>query len=115
MLVKIVAPAGADVAVGDVLAEIDSDGAAPDETRTAAPKPEPASAPQPAPETAVAPPEPEAATPVARRMASAQGVDLAQVSGSGPRGRVTKQDVAAHLQGAATPSPRPEATSQRPS
>jgi 2-oxoglutarate dehydrogenase E2 component (dihydrolipoamide succinyltransferase) len=109
VLVNIVAPAGADVAVGDVLAEIDPNGAAPAESAKSTPEPEPT------PETAVAPPETDAATPVARRMASAQGVDLAQVSGSGPRGRVTKQDVAAHLQGAARPSPAPEAAPQRPS
>ncbi|MGQ0602483.1 MAG: 2-oxoglutarate dehydrogenase complex dihydrolipoyllysine-residue succinyltransferase [Anaerolineales bacterium] len=34
-------------------------------------------------------------TPVARRMAEELGVDLAQVSGSGNRGRVTKEDVQA--------------------
>ena len=34
-----------------------------------------------------------AATPVARRAAQAHGVDLARVSGSGPRGRITKEDV----------------------
>jgi len=97
VLVNIIAPAGADVAVGDVLAEIDPNGAAPAESA------QPASKPEPRPETAVAPPETDAATPVARRMASAQGVDLSQVSGSGPRGRVTKQDVATHMQKAADP------------
>jgi 2-oxoglutarate dehydrogenase E1 component len=34
-----------------------------------------------------------AATPVARRAAAVEGVDLKGVSGSGPRGRVTKDDV----------------------
>ncbi|MDX1412627.1 MAG: dihydrolipoamide acetyltransferase family protein [Candidatus Promineifilaceae bacterium] len=33
------------------------------------------------------------ATPVARNMAEASGIDLAGVSGTGPRGRVTKKDV----------------------
>ncbi len=36
-----------------------------------------------------------AATPVARRLAAAHGVDLAALAGSGPRGRVTRADVAA--------------------
>ncbi|MCW2987959.1 MAG: 2-oxoglutarate dehydrogenase component [Solirubrobacterales bacterium] len=35
------------------------------------------------------------ATPVARRVAEATGVDLASVSGSGPRSKVTKEDVLA--------------------
>jgi pyruvate dehydrogenase E2 component (dihydrolipoamide acetyltransferase) len=36
------------------------------------------------------------ATPLARREARARGIDLAVVRGSGPRGRVVAQDVAAH-------------------
>ena len=38
------------------------------------------------------------ATPVAQRIAAAHGIDLASVSGSGPRGRVTKDDVLAAVQ-----------------
>ena len=55
------------------------------------------------------PAAPPPATPVAQRMAAGHGVDLAQVKGTGPAGRVTKDDVAAHVQaGAAAPSaPRP--------
>jgi 2-oxoglutarate dehydrogenase E2 component (dihydrolipoamide succinyltransferase) len=37
------------------------------------------------------------ATPVAKRLAQEQGVDLAQVPGRGPAGRVTKQDVQSYL------------------
>src|SRR5829696_1048403 len=40
-----------------------------------------------------------AATPVAARIASAHGIDLSAVSGSGPRGRITKEDVLAALEG----------------
>jgi pyruvate dehydrogenase E2 component (dihydrolipoamide acetyltransferase) len=36
-----------------------------------------------------------AATPIARRLAAAHGVELASLAGSGPRGRVTRADVAA--------------------
>ncbi|MBS2021859.1 MAG: 2-oxo acid dehydrogenase subunit E2 [Deltaproteobacteria bacterium] len=39
------------------------------------------------------------ASPVTRRMAADQGVDLAQVAGSGPQGRVMKADLEAHLKG----------------
>lgn len=38
------------------------------------------------------------ATPVARRIAAEKGVDLKQVSGSGPNGRVRKSDVEAYLE-----------------
>ena len=39
------------------------------------------------------------ATPVAARIASAEGIDLGSVHGSGPRGRVTKEDVLAAVEG----------------
>ena len=49
------------------------------------------------------------ATPVARRMAREHEVDLTQVSGSGPSGRVRRADVEAHLEEkpAEEPAPRP--------
>jgi acetoin:2,6-dichlorophenolindophenol oxidoreductase subunit beta len=50
-----------------------------------------------------------AATPVARRLASALGIDLDEVKGSGPRGRVLKADVEALRAGSgATAAPRKE-------
>lgn len=58
-----------------------------------------------------APPEPEApahraalATPVVRKLAKELGVDLAQVQGSGPEGRILESDV---RQAAAQPAPAP--------
>src|SRR4051812_24052316 len=48
------------------------------------------------------------ATPVAVRMASANGIDVTNLEGSGPRGRVTKDDVEAALSGngaSAAPAP----------
>jgi len=39
------------------------------------------------------------ATPVAARIASAHGVDVEAITGSGPRGRVTKEDVLAAVEG----------------
>src|SRR3954449_1055039 len=44
------------------------------------------------------------ATPVAARMASANGVDVSGLQGSGPRGRVTKDDVQAGLAGHGQPA-----------
>jgi pyruvate dehydrogenase E2 component (dihydrolipoamide acetyltransferase) len=46
------------------------------------------------------------ATPVAARVAAAHGVDLAGVSGTGPQGRVTREDVEA-LMAAQTPTAAP--------
>lgn len=63
-------------------------------------------APAPAAEQAAASPAPAApvaggdrvkASPLARRIAANEGVDLASVTGSGPRGRVVKRDVEAAL------------------
>lgn len=102
---------GDDVNIGDVIATIQAGAGG------ATPQPTPASAPA---ETAAAPPVPTAApatqsanggvdaTPVARRMAEAEGVNLASVPGSGSGGKVTKTDVASHLSGPATP-PQPAA------
>ncbi len=44
------------------------------------------------------------ASPVARRIAAAQGVDLGSISGSGPGGKVVKADVLAAGNGAAAPA-----------
>jgi pyruvate dehydrogenase E2 component (dihydrolipoamide acetyltransferase) len=44
------------------------------------------------------------ATPLTRRMAREHGLNLAEISGSGPQGRVTKADVVAALEGKARPS-----------
>lgn len=57
------------------------------------------------------------ATPLARRLAAGSGIDLASITGSGPRGRVTRGDVlaatgaAAVAPRAATPRPAPIAGS----
>ncbi len=60
--------------------------------------PEAAAAPEPASSSAPAPAWPDA-TPVARRMAAAEGIDLAAVNGSGADGKITREDVERHLSG----------------
>ena len=45
------------------------------------------------------------ATPVAARIASAHGLDVGAVKGTGPRGRVTKGDVLAAIDGDGAPAP----------
>jgi 2-oxoisovalerate dehydrogenase E2 component (dihydrolipoyl transacylase) len=54
------------------------------------------------------------ASPASRRRAREAGIDLAQVHGSGPHGRITRQDLDAALNGA-TPVAAATAASQRPS
>jgi 2-oxoglutarate dehydrogenase E2 component (dihydrolipoamide succinyltransferase) len=120
---------GDDVKIGDALGQIDPQGEG--QPAAAAPAPDkPASAPTPPPskpaETLPAPQaEPKTtaaaapvATPVARRMAQAEGVDLAAVAGSGPGGKVTKQNIQAHLsqqQGDGKPEPQAPSLSTQPS
>jgi pyruvate dehydrogenase E2 component (dihydrolipoamide acetyltransferase) len=48
------------------------------------------------------------ASPLARRIAQQKGIDLAALSGSGPRGRIVKSDVENAKPGAAKPAPHPE-------
>lgn len=81
--------------VGDVLAVVGAAAEAP-APAVAAPAPAPAAAP-PSPEPAAAP----RATPAVRRLAESMGVDLTQVEGTGPHGRVRRQDVV----GQAAPRP----------
>ncbi len=71
-----------------------------------------ASAPPAAPTEAVAPKGGNGATPAAkvlatpltRRMAREHGLNLAEIAGSGPQGRVTKADVVAALEGREAPA-----------
>src|SRR4051794_28916978 len=93
-ITEIVAEEGETVTVGQVIARMAVGAGAAAEAKPAAPS-EPAASGNGA---ASAPAAPAAngdanATPVAQRVAAAEGVDLANVAGSGPRGRITKADV----------------------
>ena len=57
----------------------------------------PTPAPSPAPTGATAP-----VSPIARKMAAEAGIDLGQISGTGPGGRITKKDIEAFQQQPAT-------------
>jgi 2-oxoglutarate dehydrogenase E2 component (dihydrolipoamide succinyltransferase) len=103
---------GEDVSIGEVLGVIATNG----EVTAAPPQEEQATAAAPAAEqetAAAAPPttdgrEAEAPiSPVARRMAEEQGIDIREITGSGPGGRITKEDVAAHLASTAAAPSRP--------
>ncbi|MFH9708944.1 2-oxoglutarate dehydrogenase, E2 component, dihydrolipoamide succinyltransferase [Streptomyces luteogriseus] len=98
---------------------------APQQQTTPAPEPAPsAPAPAPAPAPAQAPAAPAAAkpaddgayvTPLVRKLAAEQGVDLSTVKGTGVGGRIRKQDVVAAAEAAksaaATPAPAAAAPS----
>ncbi len=78
--------------------------------------PAPVSAPAPAArEPAPAPAVPASgervvASPLAKRIAADKGIDLAQVKGSGPNGRIVKDDVEGFTAGAAAPAAAPAAS-----
>jgi pyruvate dehydrogenase E2 component (dihydrolipoamide acetyltransferase) len=75
------------------------------------PETKPAAKPQQAPRAAG---DRVKASPLARRIAAEQGVDLSALTGSGPNGRIVKADVEAAPAGQAAATPRGEAeTSQR--
>ena len=81
VLREILVPEGTTVAVGTPLARIERAG------------------------DASAAPRAQLYSPVVRRLAREHHVDLAQLRGSGPGGRITRADMLAHVVAAATPSP----------
>jgi len=108
-LLRIVVGPGKKVPIHTVIAHVEegADGGA-----RSAPAPAPAPTPvaKPSPETrptAVVAPvaarvktdgdERMFASPLVRKIAKDEGVDLSQVSGTGPGGRITKEDIVAHL------------------
>ncbi|MEW5765815.1 MAG: 2-oxo acid dehydrogenase subunit E2 [Acidobacteriota bacterium] len=106
---EVLVKAGDRIRVGQVLLRLETAGGeaerapgqdakagAPSKSGASAPPPAPASAAPPAPRAvpdppAAAPPGP--ASPAVRKLARELGVDLSSVRGSGPRGRLTLEDV----------------------
>ncbi|KOV98334.1 dihydrolipoamide acetyltransferase [Streptomyces sp. NRRL B-1140] len=95
---------------------------APQQQVTPAPEPAPA-APAPAPAPAQAPAAPAAkpaddgayVTPLVRKLAAEQGVDLATVKGTGVGGRIRKQDVVAAAEAAKSAAAAPAPAAAAPS
>jgi pyruvate dehydrogenase E2 component (dihydrolipoamide acetyltransferase) len=126
-IARLVCPEGKQVKVGDVIAVLAEDGESVDAAASGAPAS--GAAPRAAAPAAAAGSagargpivaDVEAVevggarvriSPVARRMAQEMGVDLAQVAGSGPGGRIVKRDIvlAAENRGSAAPAARPAA------
>jgi multifunctional 2-oxoglutarate metabolism enzyme len=89
-VVEILVGAGDTVTVGQVLARLQSTNGASANGATKAAAPVQSNGAVVAPAAAS---DGVPATPVARRVAVAEGVDLGRVAGSGPQGRITKADV----------------------
>ena len=117
VLAEVMVEEGKTVAINTVVGRIDEKG----EAKVAAapatePAAEPVPAPAPAPAPAAAPPPPPPAAPVAeeeasgplsplvRKMAREYNIDPRQVKGTGAGGRVTKQDIEAHVAAQAAPA-----------
>jgi 2-oxoglutarate dehydrogenase E1 component len=97
-ITELLADEGATVVVGQVIARMDTAPARPGAPAGAAAKTTAPSDGQAAPSpngaaAAQAVPSGVKATPVAGRAAAAEGVDLGAVTGTGPNGRITKDDV----------------------
>lgn len=140
---KLMMPAGQICAVGQVMIVIESEGgaAAPAPSATAHATPAPAHA-APAPSRATAAPAPAhshgstsasthgassstnapaaffqakvLAAPATRQLARTLGIDIRTVRGSGPGGRITKDDVRAATESARAPKPASSAAPARP-
>ncbi|MBM3735865.1 MAG: 2-oxoglutarate dehydrogenase, E2 component, dihydrolipoamide succinyltransferase [Acidobacteria bacterium] len=123
VLAEILVAEGTTVGINTIVGRIgDSAGAAapaPAPAKAAAPPPPPPPPPPPQPApiaTPVQPPppgppappaqeDPGPLSPLVRRMAREHGIDLAKITGTGAGGRITKQDVEAHLATRTVPAP----------
>ena len=135
---RILVPEGDNVAVGDAIAVLLGEGEGEDDVEAAlagaglagAPKAaEPAVAPPAGAQPAAAPGKPESngaagaradsdergrhfVSPLVRRLARQNGVDLTSIAGTGPGGRVVRRDLERHL--AAVPEPTQQPASAAP-
>jgi pyruvate dehydrogenase E2 component (dihydrolipoamide acetyltransferase) len=145
ILAKILVPEGSqDVPVNQLIAVIAAEGEdvkaaaggagakpAPAQAAAPAPAPKAAAAPQPAAPAAKTEPLPPApasiaqaasglrlfASPLAKRIASLEGIDLSKVAGTGPHGRIVERDVKAAAVGGtarAAPAAAPAAAAPKP-
>jgi len=108
-LVRIDVQPGQTVPIGAALAEIEVEGstpAAPAPAKPAEPRPEP-----PPPPRAAAAPAPATdharVSPAVRKLVQDNNLDLSQIAGTGPGGRVTREDVQAYLASKRAPAAAP--------
>ncbi len=114
---------GATVVSNQVIGSIDTEAASAgtEKPAEAPPAPAPEPAPAAAPETAASAAEPAAeesptgeakAGPAARKLMKQQGIDPSEVTGSGSRGTITRQDVEKHMRIAAEARPSTRSPAQ---
>ncbi len=118
VITEILIEAGSEnVKVGAVIARLTVEG---EEEAPAPSAPAPVAAKEAAPAPVASAPavaEGPAATPTARKLAEQSGIDLSSLSGSGPKGKITKEDVeAAVAKGGGSPvaAPAPAAPAPTP-
>ncbi len=121
VLQKIMKKEGDEVSVGDVIGMI-GESAQQEQAQPATTAQAPAAAEQQTPvaNTSEAPAASDGqhlASPLARRIAAENNVDLAQIRGNSPHGRVTREDVMNYIEQSARPSPAatlPQASNAAP-
>ncbi len=121
ILQQILVADGETVPIGQAIAMI-GDGSEQPAASSPEPAPQPTSKPQPAtPPPAAAAPSPTAdhtddhgervlASPLARRIAEERGIDLRQVQGTGPNGRIIRENVESYQEAAPTTKTDPATT-----
>jgi 2-oxoisovalerate dehydrogenase E2 component (dihydrolipoyl transacylase) len=107
-LVRIDVQPGQTVPIGAALAEIEVEGATPAEPAAQPPKPP---EPRPEPPRAAAAPAPATdharVSPAVRKLVQDNNLELSQIAGSGPGGRVTREDVQSYLASKPAPAAAP--------
>ena len=120
VLTEIKAEAGTTVQINSVVAMIGGTAGAPAAAAAApvpaAPAPKPAAEPDGTsiPEAPAASAEHLRSSPLVRKIAKDNNLDLAQVAGTGAGGRITKEDVLAYMEKPAAAKPAPAAVSAPP-
>ena len=116
VLLKIAVPEG-EVEVGHTIGFIGAADESVPDVQEEGVRPQPVAPPEPKEETAGSDPIPSSsngrvkASPLARRLARERGLDLAQVRGTGPEGRIVAEDVERAEAGDPTPVPVTQARS----
>jgi len=100
-LTEIKVQEGQTVTVNSIVAVIGGGAAAPSiAAKPAAPAPSPVASSPPAPAAAAATGEGLRSSPLVRKIAGENNIDLSTVPGTGASGRITKQDILGHMEGA---------------
>ncbi len=125
VLLEILVQAGETVPIGTVVARIGEPGSTPAAAPASSPAAAPASSPAAAPAgtatattlAAAGGPAGKQYSPIVRRLAAENGIDLSTLSGSGAGGRIRREDVEAAIAGrpaGAAPAPAPTPTAGAP-